>query len=345
MVFGRQIERRKARHSALKLEHSFLFRISPRYAWGFIIAALIILTAAEIYSPRAVWFGPAYLVVIALATWSLSARLAIVLGLLIIAIKFATNGLDLYPYGIENVVANLGARVAAVLVVIGFIAAARKSCEREWELARRDPLTGAMNRQAFFEIVNGDRGTGGWTAIVYADIDGLKRLNDTEGHERGDQGLRHFSEVIRKTIRKDDVFARMGGDEFVIFMKIKDQDAGAAVARRLHQAINAAGSADSSHLSCSLGILLLPDGSKSIDAELRAADALMYEAKQAGSGVFLSTVVGQDGTMILSPSVAITGLTERETAVRQADRSTAPTANPMGKETFRQNARGPAVSE
>jgi len=340
MNFGRPIERRQARQAGLRLEHSFLFRIPPRVAWAVTVSALCVVVLVEFFAPREIWFGPFYLAVLALAAWSLGSITAVVIGLAILSIKFAAGGMYLYPYGSDLVLSNLAARMSAVAVVVGFIGIARKSCEMEWRRARTDPLTGAFNRQAFFEIVRGDQGSGGWSAIIYADLDGLKRLNDEEGHDQGDQSLKAFADTVKRTIRKDDVFARMGGDEFVIFMKLKNEEAGAAVASRLHEAINLRVPEGVTHLQCSLGILLLEEGSKSIDAELRAADELMYQAKKSRQGIYVASATVEDGKMILSPSVSVVSLLERDSMVRQTDRPQAvPKANSAGRVSPRPKSR------
>lgn len=321
MVLRPHIDRRLAQHKSLKLEHSFLFHISPRVAGMVIVPVLLTIAAVEFYATPQIWLGPFYLAVIALAAWSLGARIAISLGLLILGVKLATGGLSFYPHGTDLALSNLAVRFSGVLVVVGIISAARSACVREWRLARTDPLTGALNRQAFFELVESGQCSGGWSALIYADLDGLKRLNDGEGHNRGDLGLRNFADAVTKTIRKGDVFARMGGDEFVIFMKLKDEASGSAVARRLHEAINGGMERDSSHLTSSLGILLLPDGSTSIDAELRAADTLMYEAKNSHAGIFLSTATHRDGNISLSPPTSFPEGEQHKSAVRKIDRT------------------------
>lgn len=340
MSFGRPIERRQTRHAGLKLEYSFLFRIPPRLAWAVTVSALCGVAVLEFLGPSELWFGPFYLAVIALAAWSLGSITAGAIGLAIISTKLAVGGLNLYPHDSALVLSNLAARTFAVAVVVGFIGIARKSCEMEWRRARTDPLTGAFNRQAFFEIIRSDQCAGGWSAIIYADLDGLKRLNDEEGHDKGDQSLKAFAETVKRTIRKDDVFARMGGDEFVIFMKLKNEGAGAAVAGRLHNAINLDVPEGATHLQCSLGILLLEEGSKSIDAELRAADELMYQAKKSRQGIYVATATVQDGKMILSPSVSVVSLMERDSMVRQTDRKTAaPNAHSAGRASLRPKSR------
>lgn len=323
MPSGRQIERREAKHAGLRLEHSFLFHMQPRLAWAVVIALLCLVACIEFLSPRGIWFGPGYLAVLALAAWSLSSRVAIAIGLAILGARLATGTLPFHTSDSELAIANVAARVLALGVVAGLIGMARRSCEREWRFARTDALTGALNRQAFFELVKSDQGHSEWAALIYADLDGLKRLNDEKGHDQGDVGLKIFAETIAKTIRKGDVFARMGGDEFVIFMKLKNAEAGEAVARRLHEAVNAGASGDAARLACSLGVVLLPNGSRSIDKELRAADELMYEAKKSCSGVLVSTLVERDGELVLSPPIAIAALPGRPSVVRRIDRENA----------------------
>ncbi|SFG15007.1 diguanylate cyclase (GGDEF) domain-containing protein [Novosphingobium sp. CF614] len=331
MTSRRPTERRQAKHVALTLEHSFLFHIPPRIALAVIVALLCAVATIEHFVPREIWFGPVYLGVLALAAWSRSTGTAVAIGLFVLVLKLVTGNLAFYPGDAGLVVPNLVVRIAGIMVVMAFIGMARKSCEKEWRFARTDLLTGALNRQAFFEIVRGDQRLGGWSAIIYADLDGLKRLNDEEGHDQGDQCLKIFAQTVRNTIRKGDVLARMGGDEFVIFMKLKDQEAGATVARRLHKALNADVVENCCRLKCSLGVLLLPEGSKSIDVELRAADELMYKAKKSQSGVLVSTAFEYDGKLALLPSTLIFAPSGHESAVRKADRAAAAGAIPPGR--------------
>lgn len=321
MSSGRRIERRQAKHTAFTLEHSFLFRLSPRVAWILVLGLLALAAAVEHAAPDGLWFGPIYLAVMVLAAWSIHPGAAIAIGAAVLAARLVLGTLPFYPTESALAGPNLAVRSFGILVVIGFIAIARKSCEREWRFARTDPLTGAWNRQAFFEIIRGSRESGGWSAMIFADLDGLKRLNDAEGHSQGDLSLKLFAQTVRGTIREGDVFARMGGDEFVIFMQLKDEAAGTAVARRLHKALNAAAPADSGpRLTCSLGVLLLPAGSKAIDGELRAADELMYEAKKARAGVLVATAIQRDGTVRLGAKRSVYGPWEPEAAPR-ADRT------------------------
>lgn len=167
---------------------------------------------------------------------------------------------------------------------------ARVALEIEWRHARVDPLTGALNRKAFFEVIGSQANNDSLSVLIFADLDGLKRLNDKLGHEKGDDAIRSFADSIRSSIRKHDVFARIGGDEFVIYLNVGDVTAAQTVAERLNNVLNFQPD-DKTKLKCSLGILLLPSGSNSIDAELRQADALMYDAKRSQAGYSIAMMV------------------------------------------------------
>lgn len=322
MIAKPKIERRQVQHRALALAPSFLFAIPSRIAWPTILALLALTALGEAIMPGSIFFGPVYLAIIALTAWTIRARTALVLGLIILASKLATGTMHFYPAGGGIAYGNIAVRIAGVAIVVAFIGLARKSCEREWQSARTDLLTGTLNRQAFFEIVEKGLCSGGWSALIYADLDGLKALNDREGHAQGDQSLKDFVEIAGKAIRKGDVFARMGGDEFVIFMKLKDEESGTAVGKRLHKTFNAEHGGDGLRLTCSLGVLLLPEGSKTIDAELRVADELMYKAKQTRCGVFVGTgLATDDGDVALAQPLDLFGQAVRERSVRRADRA------------------------
>lgn len=343
MIYGKRADRRRGPRSALALERSFLFHVPHRLAWPMLLALLAATASAQALAPQEIWFGPAYLVAIAFAAWSIGTGFAIGLGLAVLGAQLAIGDLSIHPHGSSFVVSNVVVRVLGLSIVIGIIGLARKSCEREWRLARTDQLTGALNRQAFFEVVRNDDCSGGWSALIFADLDGLKRMNDAQGHDRGDRCLRTFSEVVRKTIRKNDIFARMGGDEFAIFMKLKDQESGLAVARRLHQAVNLrAGECCDNSLQCSFGVLLLPTGSTSIDAELKAVDELMYMAKAQRAGVYLATAIGSANGLVMSSPIAVVDTPHAEPGLTPAAPEDALAADTPPKSRLRSIPRAAA---
>lgn len=263
-----------------------LVRLRPVQAWLLIVLSADLVALLDLLTGPDLWLGPAYLIVICVAAWSLGWRAGQLTGIACMGITFAINGLSLYPYGDADFAWNLALRFAAASVIIAIVAGVRRAYVREWWLARTDILTGALNRQAFFELAQQAVDAQRWRLLVFADLDGLKQVNDIQGHAAGDACLRAYGAAVRTIIRREDLFARVGGDEFIIFMNVKDEAAARAVAARLHEAMNNI-SAESRTLNCSVGGLAAPPGEASIDDLVRSADNLMYEAKQRGAGLQL----------------------------------------------------------
>lgn len=168
---------------------------------------------------------------------------------------------------------------------------ASDSVRREKELRRlaeSDPLTGLPNRRelhARLEEMMTKRRHGERTAVLFCDIDGLKRINDHYGHEAGDRLLRAVAERIEKTIRTDDLVARLGGDELVVALS-RVPDAGNA--RQAAEKIRAAVSASALVVdgttvtpTVSVGVVLTRPGDD-VQSALDRADDAMYQAKAAG---------------------------------------------------------------
>jgi diguanylate cyclase (GGDEF)-like protein len=259
-----------------------MVRLRPPQASLLILGCTDAAALADLSTGPDLWFGPVYLLVICIATWSLGWRAGQLTGVGCMGLTFAINGANLYPHAGADIAANLGMRFVAVSLIVVVIAGARRAYVREWWLARTDILTGALNRQAFFELAPLTIDHKGWRLLVYADLDGLKKVNDIQGHAAGDACLRAYGALVRQMIRRNDIFARVGGDEFLIFMSVKDEAAARAVASRLHKAVNMVAVGRSS-LKCSVGGLVVPPGNASMDDLVKRADNLMYQAKLRGA--------------------------------------------------------------
>jgi diguanylate cyclase (GGDEF)-like protein len=267
---------------SLPLPLNRLVRLRPAHSWLLVLLCTDLAVLGDVLTGPSVWFGPVYLFAMCLATWCLGWRAGILTGLASMALTFAANGVTLYPYGSAELAWNFTVRFLALSIVIAVVAGARRAYIREWWLARTDPLTGALNRQAFFELGAGLAGVRSWRLLIYADLDGLKRINDVQGHAAGDSALRLYASAIRQAARRDDMFARLGGDEFLIFMSIRDEAAARAVASRLHERMNSLMDESGGQLRCSAGGLIVPPIEMEIDDLVRHADDLMYQAKMRG---------------------------------------------------------------
>ncbi|WP_051304498.1 GGDEF domain-containing protein [Chitinilyticum litopenaei] len=154
--------------------------------------------------------------------------------------------------------------------------------------ARTDPLTGLMNRRAFFERAAQEVARSARNhqplALLMLDIDFFKRINDTHGHEAGDRALVRLADVLRGQLRNIDVLARMGGEEFALLLPDTDQVAAPLIAERLRQAVaqQTLGSGEAAFgFTVSLGVAARqPD--EPIDTLLNRADKALYKAKHAG---------------------------------------------------------------
>jgi len=146
-----------------------------------------------------------------------------------------------------------------------------------------DPLTGLHNRRGFdevFRLISAREG-----ALVYADFDRFKSLNDTLGHPAGDAALVHFARIIREQIRSGDVPGRIGGEEFAVWLPATGLDLGARIAERIRLKLGTTAwdwRGRQWPLSASFGVAACPETSRSLDNLPAQADSALYVAKRSG---------------------------------------------------------------
>jgi diguanylate cyclase (GGDEF)-like protein len=165
----------------------------------------------------------------------------------------------------------------------------RHQYERLAYRAQYDDLTGVLNRTHLRErVTQALRRRDRSIALLLVDIDGFQRVNDSYGHDLGDQLLRAFTKRVRHILDPDDVLARFGGDEFAILIVQRHAtDAAEVVAERLTNALTEpfAIAGREIHASVGIGIARTPSGEcESVDQLLAEADAALAESKQRGRG-------------------------------------------------------------
>jgi diguanylate cyclase (GGDEF)-like protein len=129
------------------------------------------------------------------------------------------------------------------------------------------------------------RRTGNLVALVYLDLDGFKDVNDSLGHNMGDELLRAVSSRLSNQLREQDTIARLGGDEFaIVISSVKQAEDVAAIAQKILDCLTMSFNLKtySIHIGASVGISLYPDDGLSVEDILKHADAAMYQAKHAG---------------------------------------------------------------
>jgi diguanylate cyclase (GGDEF)-like protein len=162
----------------------------------------------------------------------------------------------------------------------------RRVLETAKRQATTDGLTGLHNRHFLAEQLRlmqslAERHQQPY-AVVAIDIDDLKRVNDTHGHEMGDLALRGFANALRRTIRGSDVGVRTGGDEFLVLLPRASLRDASVLADRIRDAVAAQGRTEPhTAITVSLGAAAWRPG-RSAEQVLEWADAMLYAAKRAG---------------------------------------------------------------
>jgi len=192
---------------------------------------------------------------------------------------------------------TLGVGILMVLVVIPMYFASLTSqlhsvLGKMRRIATHDNLTGLPNRHSFYEQLQHSlkKAEGNKTtfAVMFIDLDGFKLINDTLGHAAGDEVLKSVASRLKQCVRRDDVVARIGGDEFVIILSGIDTTSLLSVVRKIIDMIAApyTGIANTVTLTSSMGIATYPNNGRTVDELVAHADAAMYRSKRAGRNYF-----------------------------------------------------------
>lgn len=170
----------------------------------------------------------------------------------------------------------------------------RKAAEARVQfLATHDEMTGLPNRARFTELLNGaiDKArTGGHRcAVLFIDLDRFKLINDSLGHESGDELVREMGRRLKGCMRGSDVVARLGGDEFVVLVEeIERADAATDIARKVLSAVlePVEIASQECRVTASIGIAVYPDDAHDGSTLMKHADVAMYAAKEDGRNNF-----------------------------------------------------------
>ena len=119
-------------------------------------------------------------------------------------------------------------------------------------------------------------------SLLMIDIDSFKDLNDSFGHDAGDEAIRRLSKVLREGTRGIDLAARIGGEEFAVLLVETSKEGGLEVAERLRAAIKVLEIPRARHITASFGVAECPTDAQTASDVLKAADVALYEAKRNG---------------------------------------------------------------
>ncbi len=191
-----------------------------------------------------------------------------------------------------------------------------KDIDRLSGLALRDELSGLLNRTAARNAIEEALlfGDGGDVALFMIDADNFKQVNDLLGHQNGDLALRQMSDVIRNTFRSTDIVARIGGDEFFVFLsEVPGEEFAESKARTLCENLRFVYTVEergSISLSASIGVIVAARGSSDYEWLYSEADRALYDAKNAGKNRYSIRYAGSPAAAAPVKSVTV-GFTQQ----------------------------------
>lgn len=165
----------------------------------------------------------------------------------------------------------------------------QEALSREQVWARVDALTGALNRRYFFDLAEHEfavaRRYHHPLSVILFDVDHFKQINDTQGHQCGDEMLKRVAEAALSQLRETDILARYGGEEFIVLLPESAAEQAAVVAERIRHHV-AAHRMETSQgevaVTISAGVAELLAEEDNLDRLIHRADRALYAAKQAG---------------------------------------------------------------
>lgn len=201
----------------------------------------------------------------------------------------SVNGQEQVFETIASPLKDLRGDVSRVVYILRDVTERSRSVEEIHQLSNFDKLTGLPNRVLFLERLRSDLDKAiresGMVAVIFLDLDRFKGINDTLGHAIGDQLLMGVSQRLSECLRKKDLVARVGGDEFVVILpNLDDESVAEAVVKRSLETLSEAFDIDGQEVFCtvSIGLAFYPHDGQDEDALLKNAEFAMYQAKEKG---------------------------------------------------------------
>jgi diguanylate cyclase (GGDEF)-like protein len=237
-----------------------------------------------------------YLAPVALATWYSGRLLGIEMSAVAAAIWLSADIGSGHPYR------HMGIATWSAAAMLGFFATVsyvlgrlKKELALKTRRAETDFLTSVKSRHAFFELaemeIKRSRRYKHPLAISYIDLDNFKSVNDTYGHDVGDELLRVAAQTLRRNLRSTDIIGRLGGDEFaVILPEICGNEVGPIVEKIQKELLHAM-KARNWPVTFSIGVVAYRFPPDSVREMLKASDELMYSAKCNGRNTMMLRII------------------------------------------------------
>ena len=272
----------------MRLKEAFLWQPGWLYRGAILIAGTLLVTAigyVHSLTGLAYEFHAFFIVPVLTISWLLGPRPGYALAVLAAVLWFlADRMLAGDPAAMSPLLFNTFVRLAVFVGGVWLVGAIHRTLMRESRLAREDSLTRLPNRREFHDrgrqvFAQAQRQGAPFTA-VFIDLDRFKEINDSFGHEVGDQLLKAVADVMLKHVRASDIPGRLGGDEFALLLPNMKADAASAYVKDLRHRLLDAMHAQRWPVTFSIGVASYRQTPQDFDALLKQADALMYEVKR-----------------------------------------------------------------
>jgi diguanylate cyclase (GGDEF)-like protein len=192
---------------------------------------------------------------------------------------------------------NASIRFLTFLIMAVLVSHMRMLLVREKYLAETDALTGCLNRRSFIDQLDGElrrlRRYRLPLSLAFIDIDNFKLVNDTLGHQAGDEVLRLIAETLRSRLRSTDIVGRIGGDEFVILLPLTEEKQSEVAIQDLLDELADVAKNQVWPISYSVGVVFVDVPCDSSSSLLGEADRLMYEVKNGGKNRMLQRTLSE----------------------------------------------------
>lgn len=251
---------------------------------GFLLLCLVGLL--DYFTGTEISFSLFYVFPIALITWVSDWKIGMASAAAGAVLWFIAEDLAGAVYSHPGILYwNAGVRFS-VFLLVPLSVILGKGLERQTAHARTDFITRAFNHRYIYELLQLeiDRAAryGHPFTLAYLDIDDFKSVNDRFGHSVGDQFLRLIADNLKSSLRKTDIIARAGGDEFILLLPETDSNAAKIVVSKALESLFTEEQKDSWSVTISSGVVTFMHPPQSADLALDLADKVMYEAKSHG---------------------------------------------------------------
>ena len=262
---------------------------------GFI--AVLIIGDVDYATGQEIHISIFYLLPVAATTWFVGRTTGLVFAAISAASWFAADLFGGHHYSHPAIPYwNMLVRFGFFLIVLIVLSRLKVAYEHVKTLSSVDPLTGILNGRTFQERANAEieraRRYSHPFTVVCLDLDNFKAVNDRFGHSAGDNLLRLVTDIIRNNLRITDIFARVGGDEFLLFLPETGQESARTALDKILDRVTSQLQEAEWPVTLSVGAVTYLSPPDSVDSMILQADNLMYQVKHGGKNRILQELHG-----------------------------------------------------